>query len=87
MKKLRVHFLFASLLFSLASVAESYEFYVSPTGSDTNEGTEAAPFKNRNAGRRAGKRKFSLSVLLFYPDDYGLEECWSGDEFIDVVVI
>lgn len=28
-----------------------------------------------------------LSVLLFYPDDYGLEECWSGDEFIDVVVI
>jgi hypothetical protein len=40
-------------MYALATFSHSAEFYVSPTGSDTNPGTLAAPFASVNRGQQA----------------------------------
>lgn len=57
---LRVALYMVLLLISLSCVRQkTFEFYVSPDGSDANPGTKSAPFKSLE------KTKESIKAILF----------------------
>jgi len=77
-----------------ASASTTFDFYVSPTGSDSNPGTVAAPWaitslmnRSINANNQANFGKTSGKRIGFLPGTYNVSEQMQGDSFTGAIQI